>query len=62
MESHQVHIIEQLADRLGLGQGELYQIANAIAETELSTLYDLDRSQCDKLIVALDSLLAVGVR
>lgn len=59
MEHHQVHVIEQLARRLGLGQGEVMRLAAEVAavDGELSTLYELDRAQTDRLIVALDSLL-----
>ena len=60
MEKHQVAIIEQLARKLGLGQGEVYQLAAQIAGVEVPTLYDLDRAQADQLIVYLDSLQLVG--
>jgi hypothetical protein len=61
MENHQLRIIEQLAEKLQLGQGEVMRLAREIAGEEVVTLYDLDRAQTDCLIVALDSLAAVGV-
>jgi hypothetical protein len=60
MERHQVGIIDQQAQKLGLGQGEVFQLANQIAGQELASLYDLDRAQADQLIVALDNLLAAA--
>ena len=64
MEHHQVHVIEQLAPKLRLGQGEVMRLAHEIAgfDGELSTLYELDRAQADRLIVYLDSLQLAGVR
>jgi hypothetical protein len=60
MEHHQVRIIEQLAGKLQLGQGEVMRIAHEIAHEEIPTLYDLSREQGDVLIVALDSLVDVA--
>lgn len=62
MEGHQLKIIEQLAEKLGLGQGDIMRFAYEITGEEASTLYDLDRQQTDSLIVALDSLMLAGVR
>ncbi len=62
MHDKQIRLIEQLADRLGLGQGDVMRIANEIAGHELSTLYALDRAEGDRLIVYLDSLALVGTR
>lgn len=61
MEGHQLKIIEQLADKLGLGQGDVMRLAHEIAGEEVPTLFDLDRQQTDRLIVALDSLMLAGV-
>ena len=61
MEGHQLKIIEQLAEKLGLGQGDVMRLAHEIAGEEVATLYDLDRGQTDCLIVALDSLMLAGV-
>lgn len=60
MERHQVHIIEQLARQMSLGQGEVLRLASEIVGHEIPTLYDLTREQSDVLIVALDSLVGVG--
>lgn len=62
MEHHQVHVIEQLAKSLGLGQGEVMRLAAEVSgvDGEISTLYELDRAQGDRLIVALDSLACVA--
>lgn len=60
MENHQVRIVEQLAEKMSLGQGEVMRVAHEIAGEELPTLYDLTREQGDRLIVALDSLVGVG--
>jgi hypothetical protein len=62
METHQVHVIEQLAKKLGLGQGEVMRLAHEITGTEVPTLYDLDRAEGDRMIVYLDSLQLAGVR
>jgi ATP-dependent protease HslVU (ClpYQ) peptidase subunit len=62
MENHQVHVIEQLAQKLQLGQGDIMRLAHEIAHEEIPTLYDLNRAQADRLIVHLDSLLLAGVR
>lgn len=61
MENHQVHVIEQLAARLQLGQGEVRRLAAEVAgvDGELATLYELTRAQADQLIVALDALACV---
>ena len=61
MENHQVRIIEQLAAKLQLGQGEIMRLAHEIAHHEIASLYDLDRVQADRLIVYLDSLMLAGV-
>lgn len=58
MENHQIHVIEQLAQRLQMGQGEVLRIAAEVAGHELATLYDLDRKESDALICSLDSLVA----
>ncbi len=61
MEGHQMRIVEQLAERLGLGQGDIMRLAYEITGEESATLYDLDRRETDRLIVALDSLCLAGV-
>lgn len=61
MEDHQVRIIEQLAHKLQLGQGDIMRLAQEIAHEEVATLYDLDRAEIDRLIVYLDSLMLAGV-
>ena len=61
MEGHQLRIIEQLAQKLQLGQGDVMRLAHEIAGEEVASLYDLDRRQTDRLIVALDSLMLAGV-
>lgn len=61
MEGHQLRIIEQLAQKLQLGQGDVMRLAAEIAGEEVASLYDLDRAQTDRLIVALDSLMLAGV-
>ena len=61
MEGHQLKIIEQLAAKLGLGQGDVMRLAAETAGEEVASLYDLDRAQTDRLIVALDSLMLAGV-
>jgi ATP-dependent protease HslVU (ClpYQ) peptidase subunit len=61
MEGHQLKIIEQLAAKLQLGQGDIMRLASEIAGEEVASLYDLDRRQTDCLIVALDSLMLAGV-
>jgi hypothetical protein len=62
MEDHQVRIIEQLARKLGLGQGEIMRLAAEVAGEEIASLYDLDRRQINSLIVALESIEFAGVR
>lgn len=62
MENHQLRIIEQQAEKLGLGQGEVMRIAHEITGIEVPTLFDLDRAETDQLIVALDSYALVGSR
>lgn len=61
MEGHQLRIIEQLAQKLQLGQGDVMHLAREIAGEEITSLYDLDRQQTDRLIVALDTLMLAGV-
>lgn len=61
MEGHQLRIIEQNAQKLGLGQGDVMKLAREIAGAEVVTLYDLDRRETDRLIVALDDLMLAGV-
>ncbi len=58
MENHQLHVIEQLADRLGMSQGEVLRIAHEVAGGEIVTIFDLDRKESDALICSLDSLVA----
>lgn len=58
MENHQLHVVEQLADRLGMGQGEVLRIATEVAGHEIVTIFDLSRAESDSLIVSLDSLVA----
>ncbi len=60
MENHQVHVIEQLARKLQLGQGEVMRLAHEIMGAEVATLYDLSRAEADRLIVYLDQLQLVG--
>jgi hypothetical protein len=61
MEGHQLRIIEQLAEKLQLGQGDVMRLACEIAGEEVASLYDLDRAQTDCLIVTLDKLMLAGV-
>ena len=61
MEAHQLAIIEQLAAKLQLGQGDIMRLAHEIAGQEVATLYDLDRAETDLLIVTLDKLMLAGV-
>jgi hypothetical protein len=56
MDNHQMRVIEQLAQKLQLGQGQVMQLAYEITHREAATLYDLDRVEADRLIVYLDSL------
>jgi hypothetical protein len=56
MEAHQLHIIEQRAAKLGLGQGDVMRLACEIAGEYVHSLYQLDRPQTDCLIVTLDTL------
>lgn len=58
MENYQLHVIEQLAKRGAMSQGEVRQVAQEIAGHELKTIFELDRSESDRLIVALDALVA----
>lgn len=58
MENHQLHVVEQLADRLGMSQGEVLRIAHEVAGGEVATIFDLDRREADALICSLDSLIA----
>lgn len=60
METSQVRTVEQLAERMSLGQGEVMRVANEIAGEEVHSLYQLSREQGNALIVALESLVCVG--
>lgn len=59
MENYQLHVIEQLAARGAMSQGEVKQIAQELVGHELPTIFDLDRVDSDRLIVALDALVTV---
>ena len=60
MEDRQLRVIEQLAAKMQLGQGEIMRMANEIAGQELSTLFNLTRAEADKLIVYIEQLQEVG--
>lgn len=57
---HQVAQIERIAELLGLGQGEVMQIAAELMGHEIASLYDLDRAQLTRILSHLDSLQLVG--
>lgn len=59
MENYQLHVVEQLAAKGAMSQGEVKQIAQELVGHELATIFELDRSESDRLIVALDALVAV---
>ncbi len=60
MEPRQLRVIEQLAERRQLGQGDIMRLAAEIHGQELPTLFDLSRAEADALIVYLDQLEVVG--
>jgi len=60
MEDRQLRVIEQLAAKMQLGQGDIMRMANEIHGTEIPTLFDLSRSEADKLIVYIEQLQEVG--
>jgi len=54
--SHPVDLIDQLAKRQQLGQGEVMRIAAQTFGREVVSLYDLDRAELTQLTAALDAL------
>lgn len=56
---YEIRRIEQLAEKLQLGQGEVLRVAAELIGEEVVSLYDLDRAQLTRLVSHLDALQLV---